>query len=381
MARGLLLLGVLVALGARAQTPDLPPRRLADVNIRLFTTGPRQPVEEVGAFTSSLPLGKAGQLHRLLTVTNETRNATLTLELLVSVTPTLDDSGTLHCVILSEATPQGGKTGTRARDLVFSHPGEQVMELYADSQVQTRIMLAVDSCLSAAGVQAPPSTFPLLLFTIKVEQWSGADREEIENIQLQSLEGKTVSHDYYRRVPHWVDASSKEGEPSPLENVKTLDFSQGTPTVQAGEPFAISAKPKDDKKGKKKEDSGQPQGANPAASRKLVWQQESYHLTLQPLAFEEDVLRLKVAVSGQFLDRATQQPLQPIQTEIEKALLAEQPIPFYLTREAVGGPEGYVVWVIPHWVKPIPGPAPSFRNAPETPPAAGITGDSKANVP
>ena len=79
IARGLFILGVLVAFWTRAQTPDLPPRRLADVNIHLFTTGPRQPVEEVGAFTANLPLGKAGQLHRLLTVTNETRNATLTL--------------------------------------------------------------------------------------------------------------------------------------------------------------------------------------------------------------------------------------------------------------------------------------------------------------
>ena len=228
------------------------------------------------------------------------------------------------------------------------------MELYADSQLQTRVMLGVDTRLSAAEVQAPPTTFPLLLFTVKVEQWSGAQREEIENIQLQSLEGKSVSHDYYRRVPRWVDAASKEGEPGPLDNLKTLDFSQGTPTVQAGEAFAIPAKPTEDKK-------GQPQEATAPAPRKIVWQEESYHLTLLPLAFEEDVLRLKVGVSGQFLDRTTHQLLQPIQTEVEKALLAEQPIPFYLTRETVGGPEGYVVGSFLTGQNPSPGQCPLSR--------------------
>ena len=365
---GLLLLSALVLVPTRAQTPDLPRPRLADVNIRLFTAGPRQPVEEIGAFTSSLPLGKAGTLHRLVTITNETRKATLSLELLISLTPTVDDSGVLHCVILSEATPQDGKAGSRARDLTFSHPGEQVMELYADSAMQTRVMLAVDTHLSTAEAIAPPSSFPLLLFTVKVEQWSGPNREEIENIQLQSLDGKTVGHDYSRRIPRWVDASVKDDEPVPQESLKPLDFAQGTPVVQAGEDFSIPIQSKEDKKGKKKEDQGRPQNAQPP-SKKLVWQQESYHLTLLPVVFEGGVLRLKVAVSGQFMDRTTKQLLPPIQREVEKSLLADQPIPFYLTRETPQGPEGYVVWVVPRWTKSSASPPPLPASGPESPPA------------
>lgn len=350
--------GLIVASALWAQVPEPPPVRFADVDIRLFTTGPRQPLEVIGAFTSSLPLGKTGQLHRLVTITNETRNVALSLELRLSLTPSLDEGGALHCVVLSESTPRGGEIRTRARDLMFQHPGEQVMELYADPQLQTRVMLAVDTNLAPLSIAAPASTFPLLLFTVKVEQWSGAEREEIENLQLQSLDGKEVSHEYRRRVPRWVGGDSPEGAAEP-EPVKTLDFSQGTPTIKAGEGFAIPTEPKGKgKKDKEQEGEAAPEQQPQAApAMKLAWIQEFCSLTMEPLAFEGNYLRLKVTVSGQFLDRITKQLLAPIQLSVEKTLLAEQPVPFYLTREAVNGPQGYVVWVVPSWTRPAPRPA------------------------
>lgn len=366
-----LIAGMIAASALWAQVPEPPPVRFAEVDIRLFTTGPRQPLEGIGAFTSSLPLGKTGQLHRLVTITNETRNVALSLELRLSLTPSLDEGGTLHCVVLSEAVPKGGEVRTRARDLTFQHPGEQVMELYADPRLQTRVMLAVDTKLAPQNVAAPASTFPLLLFTVKVEQWSGAEREEIENLQLQSLDGKEVSHEYRRRVPRWVDTDSPEGSAA-TEAVKTLDFSQGTPTVKAGEGFAIPAEPKGKgKKGKEQaEEAGAEQKPQAAPALKLAWIQEFCNLTLEPLAFEGNYLRLKVTVSGQFLDRITKQLLAPVQLSAEKTLLAEQPVPFYLTREAVDGPHGYVVWVVPSWSRPAARPAAPSGDA-ETPGPSG----------
>jgi hypothetical protein len=358
--------GLTVACALWAQAPEPPPVRFADVNIRLFTTGTRQPTETIGAFTSSLPLGKTGRLHRLVTITNETRNVALSLEVHLSLTPTLDEAGTLHCVVLSESTPKGGEVRTRARDLTFQHPGEQVMEIYADPVLQTRVMLAVDTHLAPLSVHAPASTFPLLIFTVKVEQWSGAEREEIEHLQLQSLDGKEVSHEYRRRVPRWVSADSAEGTAT-SEAVKTLDFSQGTPTVRAGEGFAIPAEPKG--KGKKGEEgegaaAQPPQPPQPPSALRLAWIQEFCNLALEPVAFEGNYLRLRVSVSGQFLDRITKQLLPPFQLSVEKTLLAEQPVPFYLTREAVDGPQGYVVWVVPSWSRPAPRPAAPAEDGP-----------------
>lgn len=349
--------GSVAACALWAQVPEPPPVRFADVNIRLFTAGTRQPTEEIGAFTSSLPLGKTGRLHRLVTITNETRNAALALEVHLSVTPTLDEAGVLHCVVLSESSPKAGDVRTRARDLAFQHPGEQIMEIYADPVLQTRVMLAVDTRLAPLSVPAPASTFPLLIFTVKVEQWSGAERQEIEQLQLQSLDGKEVSHEYRRKVPRWVSADSPDGTAT-SESLKTLDFSQGTPTVRAGEGFAIPAEPKGKEKKGEEGEGATAQPPQPPPALKLAWIQEFCNLTLEPVAFEGNYLRLKVSVSGQFLDRVTKQLLPPFQLSVEKTLLAEQPVPFYLTREAVDGPQGYVVWVVPSWTRPAPRPAP-----------------------
>ena len=156
-----LLAGFLAgAMGSSGAESDGP--RFAEVTLRLLTMGEKQPLKEVGAFSSSLPLGKSGSLHRTLSVANETKGTSLALTLGISVTPSLDDGGVLHCVVLSEATPKGSEVFRRAKDMTFSHPGEQVMELFADSSTGTRLALAVSATATEERARDAPRPSPRL---------------------------------------------------------------------------------------------------------------------------------------------------------------------------------------------------------------------------
>lgn len=325
--------------------------QFVNVKLRLLTMGTKQGMKEAGAFSASLPLGQKGDLHRLLTVDNESRHATLKLVLHVSVTPTRDDEGVLHCVVLTDAAPVGGTVASRARDFVFRHPGEQIMGLYADRATGSRVVLAISASEAPNPIAETSDSMPPILFLVRVERWNGAQRVELEQVQLQSLEGESVGHDYSRRIPRWVDGHSKEGEEDPLDKLKVLDFSQkDAPVVQAGQGFTIELQPKDEKH-KKKTEADKDDKEKPLPM-KLRWDEESYHLTVKPLALDDGRLSLKVHVTGIILDPNTRRPYPPIDLESEKDVLDGQPVPFYLTRETPKGPIGFAVWVIPKWSRP-----------------------------
>lgn len=366
-----LVLGALLGLASAGRAQDTAPPRFADVTLRLITTGDRQPLKEVGSFTSTLPLGKAGGLHRTLTVTNETRQASTSLELQLTVTPTLDDGGLLHCVVLSDVTPPGAQAVSRAKDMIFTHPGQQLMELFADPATGTHVSVAVAASL-AAHLSRPASPLPPILFFVKVEQMCGAQRDELENLQLQSLDGKPVSHDYSRRSPRWVEGAPSGEEEQPLDKLPSLDFSKGTPVVKAGEGFSIPLPP--DASGRPEEKKGDKPAVGPDGKaaepppKKIVWDQEFYHLTLEPLAMDGDRLVLRASVKGQILDPVSKAPLPPVDLKAEKTLLSGQPVPFYLTRDVAGGTQGYVVWVIPRWAGPAPPPPAGAPGSPAPPP-------------
>jgi len=382
-----LLLGQAIPARAQGEGP-----RFAEVTLRLLTMGEKQPLKEVGVFSSSLPLGKAGGLHRSLSIANETKGTDLTLALGISVTPSLDERGVLHCVILSEATPTGSTAFQRAKDMSFIHPGEQVMELFADSRTGTRLALAVSAAAVNERPRGAPGSFPPITFLVRVEQWNGAQRVELESLQLQSLEGAPVSHDYQRKVPRWVEeAAPAVGQDMlSLDDLPVLDMSSPTPTVKAGQGFSILLTPEEQERQRKKAgleetkaltDLGAGTTAEPSKApqkrpRRIVWDQEFYHLSVEPVALHADELTVRLALRGQILDPSTKQSALPLEITVEKALKPGQPAPFYLTRELSGAAQGYVVWVIPQWslvpppdgLSPIPSaPEPQPPNASETP--------------
>ena len=385
----IVLAGLLMA-GAGSIGAEGEPPRFAEVTLRLLTMGEKQSVKEVGVFSSSLPLGRAGTLYRALSVVNETKGTRLALALAISVTPSLDDEGVLHCVVLSEATPQGAEVFKRAKDMRFNHPGEQVMELFADSSTGTRLALAISAKTAEESARDARRTFPPITFVVRVEQWNGAQRVELENLQLQSLDGSAVSHDYQRKVPRWVDAaeptSGPEKDTLSLEGLPVLDLNSPTPTVQAGQGFSIPLSPKEQDKqhreiekqeAKTRTDQGpgsisDPSKADGDKPRKISWDTEFYHLSMEPLALRGNELALRLTMRGQILDPVTKLPVPPVEVSVEKSLMPGQPTPFYLTREVSGGSQGYVVWVIPQW--PVVPPPEATPQPPATTEAPRVTG-------
>jgi hypothetical protein len=384
-----LLAGIFAGIAFRSRAEGEAPR-FAEVTLRLLTMGDKQSVREVGVFSSSLPLGKAGILHRSLSVVNETKGTRLALDLAISVTPSLDDGGFLHCVVLSEATPKGAEVFQRAKDVRFSHSGEQVMELFADSSTGTRLALAISAKAAEETPRDAQRTFPPITFVVRVEQWNGAQRAELENLQLQSLEGATVSHDYQRKVPRWVEdtdpASAPDKDTLSLDGLPLLDLNNPAPTVQAGQSFSIRLSPKEQDKqrratereeAKVRADPGVASASEPLEvggdkPRKIFWDMEFYHLSMEPLALRGNELALRLSMRGQILDPVTKQPVPPVEVSMEKSLLPGQPTPFYLTREVSGGSQGYVVWVIPRWpVVPPPEAAPQPPASTGSPRATG----------
>jgi hypothetical protein len=313
----------------------------------------------------------------MLTISNETKGTSTSLLLGLSVTPSLDDQGILHCVVISEAAPKDAEPVRRAKDMAFGHPGEQVMELLADTSTGSRVTLAVSAVLAVPKASDQKSSFPPVTFLVRVEQWNGAQRVELENIQLQSLEGAKVTHDYERKVPRWVDADAPEsGDPDALslDSLPVLDTTHGNPTIKAGEGFSIQLSPKEQEKQRKamaKESGKQGSDGNllPGASKdgeppkKIVWDREFYKLSIEPIAFHGDELFVKMTLRGQIMDPTTKTLAPPEELTVEKSLGTGQPTPFYLTRDGAGGATGYVAWVLPRW-SVVPPP----EGVSETPP-------------
>ncbi len=345
----LLFLSCLGVAGRLPASPAIGGVQFAKVSLRIVIAGERQPSKEAGAFVSDLPLGTTGHLDRRLLVTNATRGSKLNLALRLAITPSLDDGSNLHCVVLSGATPEGGKRVDKFRDLVFSHPGAQIMELYSDKTTGYRVLLSISAEVdrpSAEGIAAVPS-LPPISFLVRVERWVGAQRDEIEQLQLQSLEGKSVSHDYSRNVPHWVADKGGGDEGEPTETLPVVNPGKGKkpPVIQAGQSFTILLHPKTEGKRYKNEANNKTK----PAKKKLVWRKEYYHLSLLPLSIADGRLSLSVRVQGRILDPITGRLLAPIDLQVSRKLLSGQPASFYLTRETKSGPVGYVVWIVPRW--------------------------------
>lgn len=327
----------------------------AAVTLKILAVGERMAPREAGAFSAHLPLGKTGVLDRRLSVENETRKARLELDLHLTLKPVVAEDGALRCLVLTEAAPPGGNPVSRARDLVFSHAGAQVMEAYADAATAIRVLVSVEAALDSLSPPGPPALPPLLFF-VRVEKWLGAHRVELEALQLQSLDGLPVSHDYERRVPRWVEGEAGEGGEDWTGGLPLVEPGKEPPALKAGQSFSIAVEPPEAKKGKK--ERSQEPAPPEAPPRKVAWEVERYRLEIAPLSLEGGRLRLRVAVRGRPLS-ADKIPQPEVALEEEKSLRLMEPVPFYLTQEGPAGPTGYVVWVVPRWEAP---------GGPETPP-------------
>ncbi len=345
---GLLCFGLLCLVGPRigAQAP----LRFAEVRFRLFTSGINQPTQEVGTFQASLPLGKTGHLKRKVEISNETRGIQRELVVSLDLTPTLGADDSIHCLVLSDARPDSGKTVSRVRDIRFDHPGEKVMEIFADSETGTHLNLAIHTKLvGAPTVQAGgEESLPAVRFTLRVEQWVGAQRAEMESCELISIDGQMVSHDYEKRIPRWVEGGPEDPD-DPLKDLPVLDLNEERPMVEAGQGFSIMLTPDEKAKGKKKSKDPEQPEPEPPPPKHMVWGKEFYRVTIRPVFMEKNRLEVRLEGEGQVLDPVTGEAIPlPIQSVV-KSLGPFEPLPLYITREVQSGTTGFVFWLIPDW--------------------------------
>jgi hypothetical protein len=340
------ILALLWTVGPAAAGPD--PVRFADVHFRILTTGSRQIQQEVGAFHASLPLGSPGRLTRAVTITNETRGASRKVTLDLTVTPLLGEEGNLHCTVLSDALPEGGSTVSRARDLRFLHPGEQLMELFADPATGTHLILAILATLPEDPSAEGGFRWPRLLFTVKAERWDGADRTILETVQLASEDGLPVNHRYERRVPRWVEPE-ETSPPDFLDSLPVLDPDAGQATIDPHKGFSILITKPNTATGTDKDSPAPKGGDDKKPKRSLVWVQEWMALTVTPVEMKGGALTLRLDVAGEILDYRLNAPTALGQREETRTARPSEPAPLYLTREDAGGPRGYVLWVVPEW--------------------------------
>lgn len=366
MARLGTLLFVFVSLAgwaSRAQTaqtlpsPAPEPTQFVKVEVQILTAGEKRPVREVGAFVASLPLGKPGKLERKLEIASISQGSKTEAILRLVLTPSVDDSGVLHCLALSESTILGKEPETRIKDLVFSHQGSQVMDLLSDPVTTTRVILSVSAQL--IDNPPPPPQWPPIRFGVRVERWIGSNREEEEALQLQSIEGQSVSHHYVKKIPKVVEG--RHGD-LVLDDLPVVEPGKEGTNLKAGESFVVKLPP-DEKKDKKKKHKKPEPATTPALTEEpkegetpppetphsIVWEEEYYDITITPLQISPGGMRIQVAMEGQLFDPESGLLQEKLDLRQEKEVLPGQPVPFYLTRELPTGPQGFVAWVLPYW--------------------------------
>ena len=330
--------------------------RFADIQFRLLAVGEHQATQEVGSFQASLPLGTPGRLQRAVSITNQTRGAAQKLTLDLTLTPLLGEDRTLHCMVLSDATPEGGGVVSRARDLAFVHPGDQLMELFADAPTGIHLVMALQVALPGEDGSASKPCWPHLRFTVKVERWDGSERTIVDTIQLSSEEGVPVGHRYEQRIPRWVEAeeAEKAGAQDFLRKLPVIDPKAEKTIVNTREGFSILQNTPGKPKVPTGADAAKPaEGVTPShapkAEKSLIWVQEWMELSISPVEMKEGALSFQVVASGEFLDPRKNQAESLGRIETTRTARPMEPASFYLTHEQAGGPHGYVIWVVPEW--------------------------------
>jgi hypothetical protein len=329
---------------APLRVPATDPVPFADVQFRLLAVGEHQQPQEVGSFQASLPIGTPGRLQRVVTIANQTRGTGQKLALDMTLTPIFGEDQTLHCMVLSDATPEEGKPVSRAKDLVFTHPGDQLMELFADAPTGIHLVLALQAALpDQEGSSGPPKWRPIR-FVVKVERWNGAERTIVDKIQLTSEDGAAVSHRYEQRIPRWVEPE-EAGTAGPADNLvklRAIDPKTDKTPINTREGFSISLKPEGNAPATSSAEA-------PATGKNLIWVQEWVELSIVPVEIKDGAVSFQIAVSGEAFDlgKGQSDPLGRIETS--RTAHPMEPAPLYLTREQPGGPRGFVIWVVPEW--------------------------------
>jgi hypothetical protein len=234
MRKFLLFLAVLCFLSA---TP-LFAEEWFDIEIRIMTTGENQPQREIGIFGAELPLTGKGYLERSVVINNASRNKSNEIDFKISMKPERGEQGELHLIFTSRATPKTGKEENRFRDLVYDRPSGQIVEIFADPETGTHLLIALT--LKTKEIKKELTADLRVLFKSRIEKLTPAGKELVDSFDLHSVGDAPVGRSLTHSVPVWVPGEAA-GEVK-IEGLKDLDTATSKVTVDPGEGFTYTPK-------------------------------------------------------------------------------------------------------------------------------------------
>jgi hypothetical protein len=313
------------------------------LEVKVITTGENQPQREIGTFAAEVPENGKGNLQRSVVIKNQTRNKSNEVDFKITFQPQKTESGAIHILFTSEATPKVGKSENKFRDLMFNQRSNQIVEIYSDTETGTHILISLS--INEKEVEKENIENIKVAFKCKVEKIKGNEKEVIDTYDLQTVGENPVKRVLTQKVPVWVEGDS--GEIS-ATGFKKIDSGNKPVYLKAGEgftytpPISKKAKTNSEKKSaaKKKIDSRIPSKYQkqeetsetptetkeekseetpkppPSPSGSFNWEKEEFSYEISVLEASKGNIKSKIKMEGVLFD-PVQKQLKPLQSKEE----------------------------------------------------------------
>lgn len=217
-----------------------------NLEVKVITTGENQVQREVGTFGAEIPQNGKGYLQRKVVIRNQTRNKSNEVNFKITFQPIKKESGALHIIFTSEATPKAGKPETKFRDLLFENRSNQLVEIYNDLETGTHLFISLS--IEEKEVEKENLENIKVIFKCKVERVKNDTKEIIDSYDLQAIGENPVRRVLTQKVPVLVEGDFGEVATT---GFKEIDRENKPVYLKAGEGFSYT--PPIDKKKKAKE--------------------------------------------------------------------------------------------------------------------------------
>lgn len=310
------------------------------LEVKVMTTGENQPQREIGTFGAELPENGKGHLKKSVVIKNQTRNKSNEVDFALTFQPLRTESGAIHILFTSEATPKVGKSENRFRDLMFEGRSNHIVEIFNDIETGTHILISLS--IKEKDIEKENIENIKVVFKCKVEKVKNKETEVIDTYDLQTVGENPVKRTLTQKVPVWVEGDY--GEVSTV-GFKEIDSTNKPVYLKAGEGFSYtppvnkkekkekknaikksdsripskyqkeeenSEQPAEPKEGKVEEEPKQP----PPPSGSLNWEKEEFSYEISLVEAKKGNIKSRIKMEGVLFDPVKKQ-LKPIETKEE----------------------------------------------------------------
>lgn len=340
------------------------------LEVRLITTGENQPQRELGTFGAEVPENGKGILQRSVGIKNQTRNKSNEVNFKITFQPQKTESGAVHILFTSEATPKVGKSENKFRDLMFNQRSNQIVEIYSDAETGTHLLVSLS--IKEKEVEKEEIANIKVTFKCKVEKIKGKEKETIDTYDLQTVGENPVKRVLTQKVPIWVEGDSGEVATT---GFKEIDSGPNPVYLKAGEGFSytppVTKKMKKNRekksyvKGKKdsriplkyqqkdedisrqslesKDEKSEEQPVpSPARSGSFNWEKEEFSYEISVLETEKGNIKSRIKMEGTLFDPFKKQ-LKPLASKEEIKTFSPGEIATFFLQE--NDEEGFVLTI------------------------------------